>query len=143
MLFSTVIGKCNKTTCPIMTVSPKWEFYWSDQNEKFKRPQKMCALEYVETLLNSIKSQIDDESQFPLGQEFPKKFDSTIKNIFKRLVRVYGHLYYSHYEVFRENGVDNILNTSFKHFMFFVLEFELVAKKDLIPYEELIVKINV
>jgi len=32
---------------------------------------------------------------------FPKTFKATVKNIFKRLFRVYAHIYYSHFEKVR------------------------------------------
>ena len=42
------------------------------------------------------------------------------------------------YEEFHNLGADSHLNTCFKHFIFFVLEFELIDSKELEPLQELI-----
>jgi len=69
---------------------------------------------------------------------FPKAFKATCKNIFKRLFRVYAHIYYNHFEKVVELSAEAHLNTCFKHFIFFVLGFDLVDAKELAPLEELI-----
>lgn len=99
---------------------------------------------YSEKLLEQIQLQIEDESLFPRdeNQDFPRKFDSIVKSNFRRMARIYGHLFYSHYDLFKSNQIDVLLNSSFKHFMFFVLEFSLISKRDLQPYEELISKMR-
>lgn len=72
------------------------------------------------------------------GAPFPKNFVQIVKNIFKRLFRVYAHLYHSHFPKIVALGEEAHLNTSFKHFHFFVQEFGLVDKKDMAPLQELI-----
>lgn len=66
---------------------------------------------------------------------FPKTFKGTVKNIFKRLFRVYAHIYYSHFEKIVELKAEAHLNTCFKHFIYFVLQFDLVEAKELAPLE--------
>lgn len=61
-----------------------------------------------------------------------------VKNIFKRLFRVYAHIYHTHAGKVSTLGEEAHLNTSFKHFVFFVNEFQLIDKKELAPLEELI-----
>ena len=97
----------------------------------------MTAPEYVDLLLSWIESQLNDEKLFPTSTDspFPKTFKSIVKNIFKRLFRVYGHLYYSHFDKITALGAEAHLNTCFKHFIFFVLAFDLVDKKELAPLE--------
>jgi MOB kinase activator 1 len=88
-----------------------------------------------------IQSQIDDEQTFPskLGIPFPKSFfETTIKTIFKRLFRVYAHIYYSHFDQILSMQAEAHLNTSFKHFISFVNEFSIIDKKELIPLAPLI-----
>jgi MOB kinase activator 1 len=60
-----------------------------------------------------------------------------VKNIFKRLFRVYGHMYHSHVESIIALGAEAHLNTCFKHFMYFILEFNLVERKELEPLVEI------
>jgi len=38
-----------------------------------------------------------DLTLVPADVPFPKTFKATVKNIFKRLFRVYAHIYYSHF----------------------------------------------
>ena len=70
---------------------------------------------------------------------FPDDFLDIAKTIFKRLFRVYAHIYHSHFKiVVQELGEAAHLNTSFKHFIYYVKEFKLVDKKELQPLSELI-----
>jgi len=65
-----------------------------------------------------------------------------VQNIFKRLFRVYAHIYYCHFERISALGAEPHLNTCFKHFMHFVYEFNLVPNKsELAPLQELIDKL--
>jgi MOB kinase activator 1 len=69
---------------------------------------------------------------------FPKNFQPVVKQIFKRLFRVYAHIYYSHFHKIVSLGEEAHLNTCFKHFYYFITEFNLVDKKELLPLQELI-----
>lgn len=53
-----------------------------------------------------------------------------IKQVFKRLYRVYAHIYCHHYPVIGALGLEPHLNTSFKHYVLFVKEFDLCQGKD-------------
>ncbi|KAI8853087.1 Mob1/phocein [Chytridium lagenaria] len=116
-----------------------YEYLWCD-GITYKKPVKVSAPEYVDFLMTWVQSQLDDESIFPskIGVPFPKVFQSTVKTIFKRLFRVYAHIYHAHFPRIVSLGEEAHLNTSFKHFMFFVQEFQLVEKKELVPLDELI-----
>jgi len=72
------------------------------------------------------------------GVPFPKNFLAIAKTILKRLFRVYAHIYHQHFEQVIQLQEEAHLNTSFKHFIFFVQEFNLVEKKELMPLQELI-----
>ena len=86
----------------------------------------MSAPEYVDTLMTYIQSRIDDEATFPsrIGAPFPKGFISVVKTIWRRLFRVYAHVYCEHFSVIVGLGLESQLNTSFKHFVLFAKEFE-------------------
>lgn len=73
---------------------------------------------------------------------FPKQFKSIVKTIFKRLFRIYAHIYYSHAQEIVELGVEAHLNTAFKHFYLFIREFDLVDPKEMAPMQHHIDKIN-
>ena len=93
--------------------------------------------------MNWIQSQIDNDSIFPstIGVQFPKNFLSVAKTILKRLFRVYAHVYYEHFHQVIYLQEEPHLNTSFKHFIYFVQEFDLVEKKELAPLQDLIDKL--
>eukprot|EP01087_Luapelamoeba_hula_P012831 TRINITY_DN3624_c0_g1_i3.p1 TRINITY_DN3624_c0_g1~~TRINITY_DN3624_c0_g1_i3.p1 ORF type:complete len:235 (+),score=41.84 TRINITY_DN3624_c0_g1_i3:206-910(+) len=139
LLFSSISQFCTKEECPVMSAGPDFEYLWAD-GVKVKKPMKVSAPEYVELLLSWVQEHLDDEKMFPVlpEQVFPPDFIATVKNIFKRLVRVYAHIYYSHYEEICALEEEPHLNTCFMHFFFFIREFNLVDKKDFEPLQQLI-----
>jgi MOB kinase activator 1 len=50
--------------------------------------------------------------------------------MFKRLYRVYAHIYCHHYHVILKLGLEPHLNTSFKHYVLFIDEHNLASGKD-------------
>ena len=103
-------------------------------------PVKVSAPEYVDLLMSWVEAQLNDEAVFPLqlGTPFPKQFLSIVKTIFKRLFRVYAHIYHSHFQKIVGLGAEAHLNTCFKHFIYFVVEFKLIDTKELDPLKDLI-----
>ncbi|KAL0637657.1 Mitotic exit network component [Maublancomyces gigas] len=64
------------------------------------------------------------------GVHFPKNFQTTVRQLVKRLFRVYAHIYCHHYPVIVALGLDPHMNTSFKHYVLFIKEFDLESGKD-------------
>jgi MOB kinase activator 1 len=91
----------------------------------------VSAPEYVEKLMDWIQGKLDNEEIFPPTTDvaFPRTFQAEIKQIFRRLFRVYAHIYYSHFEKIVSLGEEAHLNTCFKHYFYFVTEFDLVPRK--------------
>ncbi|KAF4359399.1 hypothetical protein F8388_017410 [Cannabis sativa] len=118
LLYGTLTEFCTAENCPTMTAGPKYEYRWAD-GVQIKKPIEVSAPKYVEYLMDWIESQLDDESIFPqkLGAPFPTNFREVVKTIFKRLFRVYAHIYHSHFQK---------------------IEFGLIDKKELAPLQELI-----
>ena len=77
-----------------------------------------------------------------VGVPFPKNFLSVAKTILKRLFRVYAHIYHQHFDDVKRLEEEAHLNTSFKHFIFFIEEFNLIDKKELTPMQDLIDALN-
>jgi hypothetical protein len=104
----------------------RFEYLWQD-TEQYKKPTKMAAPEYIEHLMTWVQSNIDNEAMFPsrIGVAFPRTFRPLILQIFKRLYRVYAHIYCHHYPVIINLGLEPHLNTSFKHYVLFVEEHNL------------------
>ncbi len=51
---------------------------------------------------------------------------------------MFAHVYHHHVEHVQALDISVHLNTSFRHFVYFVLEFQLIEKKELAPLSELI-----
>ncbi|NXS13074.1 MOB1A kinase, partial [Neodrepanis coruscans] len=136
-----------------------------------KKPIKCSAPKYIDYLMTWVQDQLDDETLFPSkigkcspgaqggtsqrvtvttppchcpipGVPFPKNFMSVAKTILKRLFRVYAHIYHQHFDSVMRLQEEAHLNTSFKHFIFFVQEFNLIDRRELAPLQELIEKLG-
>mmetsp|Transcript_9417 Transcript_9417/g.14118 ORF Transcript_9417/g.14118 Transcript_9417/m.14118 type:complete len:236 (-) Transcript_9417:32-739(-) len=133
---------CTKKTCPQMRAGHKYVYKWAD-GVKYKSAVSLCASDYIDNLMTWVESQLDDEDIFPVNSnKFPKDFQKIVQTIFRRLFRVYAHLYHHHYKQIEAAGGDIHLNTSFKHFILFALEFKLIPQNELGPLDHLIKKIK-
>lgn len=139
LIYGTLTEFCTPESCPIMSAGPKYEYLWAD-GQNVKTPLKVSASEYIEYLMAWVEGQLNNEQLFPttIGVPFAKSFQSTVKVIFKRLFRVYAHIYHTHFQHIMSLGMEYHLNTCFKHFIFFIDRFHLVEQKELSPLAELI-----
>lgn len=142
MLYGTLTEFCTPETCPVMSAGPRYEYFWAD-GVAIKKPVKCAAPEYVDYLMTWVNKQLNDEELFPskIGVPFPKDFLPHAKKILKRLFRVYAHIYHSHFEKVVALDEAAHLNTSFKHFIFFVREFDLIDPRELAPMQSMIDKL--
>ncbi|KAJ5780153.1 hypothetical protein N7457_005313 [Penicillium paradoxum] len=151
LLYGSITEFCSPQTCPEMKATDEFEYLWQD-SENYKRPTKMSAPEYIEHLMSWVQGNVDNEQMFPSrigmipspshglvplltylfvkGVPFPKTFPSLLRQIFKRLYRVYAHIYCHHYPVVVHLGLEPHLNTSFKHYVLFIDEHKLASGKD-------------
>lgn len=138
MLYGTVSEYCTIETCPKMTASKKYEYWWSYGHER--RPVELCASDYIHHLLDWVQEQLDSEQVFPSTPDvkFPTDFRETCKTIARRLFRVYAHIYHHHLAVVRLLKEEAHMNTSLKHFIYFVQEFNLVEDEKLEPLKDFI-----
>ncbi|KAJ6923148.1 MOB kinase activator-like 1A isoform X1 [Populus alba x Populus x berolinensis] len=118
ILYGTLTEFCTAANCPTMTAGPKYEYRWAD-GVTIKKPIEVSAPRYVEYLMDWIEAQLDYELIFPqkLGAPFPPNFQDVVKTIFKRLFRVYAHIYHSHFQK---------------------IEFRLIDKGELAPLYDLV-----
>lgn len=137
MLFSTISEYCTCKTCPKMTAGSGYQYLWS---EGIPSPIDMPAPNYIWRLLNLIENQLDDENIFPSSQNkpFPDNIEKIVKNIMKRLFRVYAHFYYHHINHFLQLKVAKELDTSFIHFIRFNNKYKLIQPQQLEPLSNLI-----
>ncbi|EGS23877.1 maintenance of ploidy protein mob1-like protein [Thermochaetoides thermophila DSM 1495] len=147
LLYGAITEFCSPQSCPEMKATDEYvlgimsvmhcadevrfEYLWQD-SENYKKPTKMPAPAYIEQLMTWVQSNIDNEQVLPtrIGVPFPKHFPSLVRQIFKRMYRVYAHIYCHHYPVIRELGLEPHLNTSFKQYVLFIDEHNLATGKD-------------
>jgi len=139
LLYGSITEFCTPKQCPVMSAGPKYEYLWAD-GKTIKKPIKVSAPEYVDFLMTWVQGILDDETVFPsrVDVAFPRNFQQVVKNIFKRLFRVYAHIYYSHFHKIVSLGEEAHLNTCFKHFYYFIQEFSLVDRREMAPLQDLI-----
>jgi hypothetical protein len=66
---------------------------------------------------------------FP-GCDFPKSFPSTVKHVYRQLLRVFAHIYHSHFQQILHLRSEPHFNSLFAHFLSFGREYELLEIKD-------------
>ncbi|KAK9833427.1 hypothetical protein WJX81_004170 [Elliptochloris bilobata] len=139
VLYGTLAEFCTRSSCPLMSAGPKYEYLWAD-GLKVKKPVRLAAPEYINALFDWIEAQMDDPRMFPqqYSEPFPPDFRAVVRTVFKRLFRVYAHLYHSHFRHVCSLGEEAHLNTCFKHFVYFTQAFDLIDAKELAPLQELI-----
>lgn len=136
MLYGTIAEDCN---CPKMTAGERFEYQWCHGP---KREQvSLSASKYIHHVLEWVQEQLDDEDVFPSrsdDKDFPPDFNVTCQSIAKRLLRVYAHIYHHHLDKVNQLKEEAHMNTSLKHFIYFIQEFALVSPNDLDPLKEYI-----
>lgn len=142
LLYGVLMDVCTPVSCPSMTAGPKFEYKWAD-GVKIKKPIKCSAPKYVDYMMTWVQLTLDDETIFPVrvGEPFPPTIRDTVCTMFKRLFRVYAHMYLHHFDALKTMGAEPHLNTCFRHFVLFVLEFDLIDARELAPLRDLIDKL--
>ncbi|KAG6520921.1 hypothetical protein ZIOFF_017985 [Zingiber officinale] len=120
VLYGTLDEFCTPTSCPVMSAGPNYEYRWAD-GVRIKRPIEVSAPKYVDYLMDWVEAHLNDEDIFPqkLGAPFPPNFRRVVETIFKRLFRIYAHIYHSHFQKIVSLKEEAHLNTCFKHFTLF------------------------
>lgn len=138
LIYGCISEFCTDTSCPIMSAGKKYEYLmWPTPTTP--KPHAVSAPNYVTALLEWIEQQLDDERVFPREAAFPSDFENhTIKTIFKRMFRVYAHIYHGHLAQIEQMNEQKHLNTCFKHFWYFCKEFDLVDAQEQRPLAHII-----
>ncbi|KAF6159097.1 hypothetical protein GIB67_032714, partial [Kingdonia uniflora] len=96
ILYGTLTEFCTDSLYPTMCAGPK-----HDQEGASLLLSKTCS------------------NRNFIGVPFPRNFPDVVKIIFKRLFRIYAHIYHSHFQNIVGFGEEVHLNTCFKHFVLF------------------------
>nr|ACO10738.1 Mps one binder kinase activator-like 3 [Caligus rogercresseyi] len=138
IIYGTVSDHCNPKTCPKMSGGAKYEYLWADGGA-YKKPTRLDANKYISVLMDWIEAQINDESSFPITRDvpFPKSFLASCKKIITRLYRVFVHVYVHHFDRLLSIGAEPHVNSCYKHFYYFSVEFALIPDKEFEPLKGL------
>mmetsp|Transcript_14213 Transcript_14213/g.23184 ORF Transcript_14213/g.23184 Transcript_14213/m.23184 type:complete len:381 (+) Transcript_14213:137-1279(+) len=137
-LVESVCRSSDEETCLIMSAGSRYQFLWQD-GEKYKKPTELRASDYIDTLFAHAERKFD---QWKIAEDatspLPKGSLREAKMIYKRLFRVYAHLFHSHFELIKNTDTEGPLTVCFKRFVLFIKEFNLVKENELAPMKELI-----
>ncbi|GCC27093.1 MOB kinase activator 3B-like [Chiloscyllium punctatum] len=142
LIYGTICEYCTERSCPVMSGGLKYEYRWQDEH-KYKKPTKVTAPQYMNLLMDWIEALINNEENFPtrVGVPFPKNFMQLCKKILTRLFRVFVHVYIHHFDRITAMGAEAHVNTCYKHFYYFVTEFDLTDERELEPLKVMTEKI--
>ena len=107
---------------------------------------------YIDYVMTWIQNLLNDEATFPtkagnfilsmlvigkhllitkeIGHDFPQSFPSTVKHVYRQLLRVFAHIYHSHFHQILHLRSEPHFNSLFAHFLSFGREYELLEVKD-------------
>ncbi|KAF9175715.1 Maintenance of ploidy protein mob2 [Mortierella sp. AD011] len=137
IFYGSISDFCTIRNCPNMSAGTGFEYLWMDGH---KKQSKVPAPQYIDFVMSWIQTLINDENTFPTkdGRDFPPTFQQTVRAIFKQLIRVFAHVYHSHYDKMLSLCQEGHFNSLFAHFVSFGREFDLLDKKDIVPLQPLI-----
>lgn len=138
LIYGVICEYCTEESCPKMSGGPKFEYLWAD-GRQYKKPTHLPAPRYISLLMEWVESQINDENVFPVNVDkpFSRTFIPQCKKILTRLFRVFVHVYIHHFDRLVTMGAEAHVNTCYKHFYYFVTNFELVKELELAALKDM------
>jgi len=143
---SLLVGIVHDETAPQLPPGagfpPGFEYLWADPLTK--RTIKCSGPSYIEYVMNWIEASLNDPRIFPTtsSQHYPRDFVKTCKGIFKRMFRIFAILYTHFYHRVDALGSVAHLNTTFKHYLFFCFEFDLIPSCELEAIEMIVIRLK-
>lgn len=144
-LLCVCVGLGTDLNCPKMTAGKMFEYLYrcdldgkTGKKDKKQKPEDLPAPQYIRRSFDWMREVLDNETIFPTDAEvpFPKNFAKVVSSIFKKVSRIYAHLMYDHFKQITALGLEAHVNSSLKHFLYFVIEFQLMKRSDLEPFED-------
>ncbi len=97
---------------------------------------------YIDAIFAFVKQTIHGWELFSdfihTNEENLKSFKENLKKTYKRLFRVYAHIYLGHFQEVCALDAEAHLNSLFKRFVFFALSYDLLDSKETLPLDNLI-----
>jgi len=83
-----------------------------------------------QSLVSDTLHSISSCNRPAIGHDFPQSFPATVKHVYRQLLRVFAHIYHSHYPQILHLRSEPHFNSLFAHFLAFGREYELLDIKD-------------
>ena len=144
LLYGLCADDAQRFTKPGEGFPPGFQYLWAD-GVKVRAPIKCSSPEYVDYVMTWIEDQINNEAIFPVqaSSPFPEDFrESYVANICKRLFRVFAIMYQCHFPAIEKVDAAQHLNTCFKRFTFFLLEFDLLDPREASALDSLVARLT-
>ncbi|KAJ3490131.1 hypothetical protein NLJ89_g11462 [Agrocybe chaxingu] len=155
--FYGVISECcTQQSCATMSAGQTLSYTWINQDRKSVH---LPAPTYIDYVMTWVQNLLDDENTFPTksgellsprtlprspasmltvtrnararsGNDFPPSFPSTVKHVYRQLLRVFAHIYHAHFHHLLHLRSEPHFNSLFAHFLSFGREYELLEMKD-------------
>lgn len=111
---------------------PGCRYVWIEDRFGEAVPLSLSSPDYCDRVLNWIESQIANDSIFPENEQdpFPGDFGEISRKILNRLFRLFSIIYHVHFDVVEDKDAALILNTTFKRYLYFMFEFDLLDNKE-------------
>ncbi|KAF6755826.1 Mob1/phocein [Ephemerocybe angulata] len=127
--YGVITDVCTQQSCTTMSAGPTLSYTWINQDRKSVH---LPAPTYIDYVMTWVQNLLDDENTFPTksGQDFPPSFPSTIKHVYRQLLRVFAHIYHAHFHHLLHLRSEPHFNSLFAHFLAFGQEYDLLEMKD-------------
>ncbi|KJA24109.1 hypothetical protein HYPSUDRAFT_136885 [Hypholoma sublateritium FD-334 SS-4] len=127
--YGVVTECCTQQSCLTMSAGPTLSYTWINQERKSVH---LPAPTYIDYVMTWIQNLLNDEATFPTksGHDFPQSFPSTVKHVYRQLLRVFAHIYHAHFHQILHLRSEPHFNSLFAHFLAFGREYELLDMKD-------------
>ena len=140
LVFGLVVDECTAARCPTMCATSRYEYLWSGGGGG-GAPRRVSARDYVDLLLAAVAAAVDALPP-PAGAPLPAAFVAgTAKPLFRRLLRVFAHVYCHHMPLIRSLAAEGHLDACMRHFHAFVVAHELVDDKELVPLADVLARL--
>jgi len=121
-----------KENSPVMCAGADYEYLWMEGGT-VTRPIRVSAPEYIAKDLEWTDKELDDQTLFPQTSDgsFTHMLQRVAATIFKRLFRIYAHLFTMHHDKVTDDA-----ELALKHLIFFIREYKVVEPKELAPLKD-------
>jgi MOB kinase activator 1 len=132
---------CTVATCPMFNAGPHYQYYWEEgDNARIQ----MSAPDYFAALKRWIKRALSNRKLFARESGTPLSAEAMgiLETAFRRIFRVFAHMYTCHFVAIQKQGMEAAINTLLAHFILFALTFELIPEDELEMLEPVFRKIG-